>query len=404
DDPSQLELTRLEARRVGAALSWPTVGAATLRVLEEAATLGPLQPGGRGVPALRAPAIRPDHLLTLVDDVGIIQHANGVVANRSTGYCVDDVARLAVVSLGLDRQLSDPRYARMLGSALAFLQHAWDCSPVGMRNFMSYDRRWIDGPEDGDHLGRAAWALGEVIGAIPARPEAGACLRLLEAMAPALLGSLSPREAAFTVLGLARLDAPSMPAALHELLRVLGGRLHDWYRGCRTEEWRWFEEVLSYDNARLPHALIAAGYRLEEADWQRAGLEALNWYAAQCGITESSVRMIGNQWRLQLHPVPTSDEGDEQPLETASLVEALVEAMVSTGDHAYGVQAVHAFEWFLGRNRFGVPVYDFASGGCHDGIGSAGVNANEGAESTLAFLQALLSLNGAGLQFSLPSR
>jgi hypothetical protein len=369
-------------------------------VLAEAAELGPVAGVEKIPPALRAPAIRPDHLLTLVDDTGIIQHANGIVANRSTGYCVDDVARLAVAALGLHRQLSEPRYARMLSSALAFLQHAWDSAPDGMHNFMTYDRRWVDDQHHGDHLGRAAWALGEVIGAIPARPEAAPSLRLLEAMAPTLATSTSPRQAAFTVLGLSRLDAQSLSPALEELLRLLAGRLHDWYVGTRSDDWRWFEGVLSYDNARLPQALIAAGYRLDHPEWQRAGLEALDWYAVQCGIETSNVRLIGNQWRLRLHPVPVTDDGDEQPLEAAALVEALVEAMVSTGDHEYGPQAVLAFEWFLGRNRYGLAVYDFASGGCHDGLGATGVSENEGAESTLAFLQALLALNGAGLQFS----
>jgi hypothetical protein len=400
DHPDELERARVEARRVGSALAWPQVGAATLQVLGEAAELGPVHGVERVPPALRAPAIRPDHLLTLVDEVGIIQHANGIVANRSTGYCVDDVARLAVAALGLHRQLSEPRYARMLSSALAFLQHAWDSAPEGMHNFMGYDRRWIDDAHHGDHLGRAAWALGEVVGAIPARPEAGSSLRLLEAMIPALQTSTSPRQVAFTVLGLARLDAPAMSTALEDLLRLLAGRLHDWYVGTRSDDWRWFEGVLSYDNARLAQALIAAGYRLDHPEWHRAGLEALDWYAVQCGIETSSVRLIGNQWRLRLHPVPVTDDGDEQPLEAAALVEALVEAMVSTGDHRYGPQAVLAFEWFLGRNRSGLAVYDFASGGCHDGLGPGGLNENEGAESTLAFLQALLALNGAGLQFS----
>ena len=358
DHPDKLERARAEARRVGSALAWPAVGAATLQVLAEAAELGPVAGVEKVAPALRAPAIRPDHLLTLVDDVGIIQHANGTVANRSTGYCVDDVARLAVAALGLNRQLSEPRYARMLSRALAFLQHAWDSAPDGMHNFMTYDRHWVDDARHGDHLGRAAWALGEVVGAIPARPEA----------------------------------APS--------LRLLAARLYDWYAATRSDDWRWFEGVLSYDNARLPQALIAAGYRLEQPEWQRAGLEALDWYAVQCGIETDNVRLIGNQWRLRLHPVPVTDDGDEQPLEAAALVEALVEAMVSTGDHQYGPQAVLAFEWFLGRNRYGLAVYDFASGGCRDGLGPTGVSENEGAESTLAFLQALLALNGAGLQFS----
>lgn len=400
DHPVKLERARVEARRVGSALAWPQVGAATLQVLAEASDLGPVAGDAKPPAALRAPAIRPDHLLTLVDDVGIIQHANGIVANRSTGYCVDDVARLAVAALGLHRQLSDPRYARMLSRALAFLQHAWDSSETGMHNFMTYDRRWVDDAHHGDHLGRAAWALGEVVGAIPARPESGPSLRLLEAMIPALEPSTSPRQVAFTVLGLARLDAAAMSTPLENLLRLLASRLYNWYVGVRSDDWRWFEGMLSYDNARLAQALIAAGYRLGQPEWQRAGLEALDWYAVQCGIDTDSVRLIGNQWRLRLHPVPVTDDGDEQPLEAAALVEALVEAMVSTGDHRYGPQAVLAFEWFLGRNRYGLAVYDFASGGCHDGLGPTGVSENEGAESTLAFLQALLALNGAGLQFS----
>lgn len=400
DHPDDLARARDEARRVGSGLAWTRIAATTLEVLAEAAELGPVPGADPGPHAYRAPTIRTDHLLNLVDDVGIIQHANGVVANRSTGYCVDDVARLAVAALGLARQLEDPQYTRILHSALAFLQHAWDSSPTGMHNFMTYDRRWVEDADEGDHLGRAAWALGEVVGAIPARPEAPPCLRLLEEMAPTLLTSLSPRQVAFTVIGLSRLDDVFRSEPLDRLLRVLALRLYDWYNGARTDEWRWFEDVLSYDNARLPQALIAAGFRLDEPDWQRAGIEALDWYAQQCGIDTSSVQMVGNQWRLQLHPVPVTGEGDEQPLEVAALVEALVEIMAWTKDRRYGLEAVHTFEWFLGRNRYETAVYDFASGGCHDGIGPGGLNQNEGAESTLAFLQALIALNGAGLQFS----
>lgn len=423
DHPDTLAAARAEARRVGSALSWPSVGAATLDILGEAVDRGRVHRADKVWPALRAPTIRPDHLLTLVDDVGIIQHADGVVANRASGYCVDDAARLVVVALGLGRQLSDPSYGRMLSSALAFLQHAWDSSPVGMHNFMSYDRRWVDDPNGppatgepavqlGDHVGRAAWALGEVVAALPARPEAGSSLRLLERMAPTLNSCTSPRAVAFTVLGLARLPAPTLSEPLEQLLRALATRLLSWYADTRTNDWRWFEGLLSYDNARLPQALIAAGQRLGEPEWRAAGLEALEWYAAQCGIDAAHVRLVGNSCRQQVSAVPpapaeldhATDEGDEQPLEAAALVEALLEALQATGEHGYGEQGVRAFEWFLGRNRLGLAVYDFASGGCHDGLGSETVNDNEGAESTLAFLQALLALNGAGLQFSLPEQ
>jgi glycosyltransferase involved in cell wall biosynthesis len=401
-DRVKLQRARAEARRVGSELAWPSVGAATLGVLGEALDLGRV-PGPEPVlPPLSAPGIRPDHLLNLVDDVGIIQHADGVVANRDTGYCVDDVARLVVVALGLSRQLGDQSYRRMLASGLAFLRHAWDPAAAGMRNFMGYDRRWLDDPHSGDHVGRAAWALGEVVAAQPPRPELAASLRLLEQMLPALEASQSPRGVAFTLLGLSRIDTDLLSTPLQKLLRNLGDRLLGWYDSVRTDDWRWFEDILAYDNARLPQALIAAGHRLDVPEWLDAGIEALDWYAAQSELDSASVRLVGNLWRHRTDHVPADDGGDEQPLEAAALVEALVEALAATGRHRYGQQAVQAFEWYLGRNRLGVPVYDFSTGGCHDGLGSDALNENQGAESTLSFLQALLALDGAGLQSSLP--
>ncbi len=134
-----------------------------------------------------------------------------------------------------------------------------------------------------------------------------------------------------------------------------------------------------------------------------AGLEALEWYGAQCGLDGSAVRLVGNSWhRSKESPLADLQDGDEQALDAASLVEALTDALAATGQRTHGARAVRAFEWFLGRNRLGEPVYDFATGGCHDGLASHSLNDNEGAESTLAFFQALLALEAAGLQSSLP--
>jgi glycosyltransferase involved in cell wall biosynthesis len=402
DNPTKLAAARQEARRVGASLVWPTVGAVTLQVLTEAIQLGPVARTGKVVPAASSPRIRPDHLLTMVDDVGIIQHAHGVVPNRHSGYCVDDVARLVVVTLGLEREISEPAYHRMLALGLAFLRHAWDLEASGMHNLMAYDRRWGDDPHEGDHLGRAAWALGEVIAAQPPRAVAAPSLRLLEEMAPCLEASLSPRGVAFTVLGLSRPVPGALPESLQKLLRTLADRLAAWYAGVRADDWRWFEDILTYDNARMPQALIAAGHRLGDTSLLNAGLEALDWYAAQCAIDTPAVRLVDNRWRLPDAAGSPTAEGDEQPLDAAALVEALTEALVATGKRDYARQAMRVFEWFLGRNRLGVAVYDFATGGCHDGLGATAPNENEGAESTLAFLQALLALDGAGLRASLP--
>jgi glycosyltransferase involved in cell wall biosynthesis len=399
DDPVALAATRAEADRVGAGLTWPAVGAQLLDVLAEAAELGPVSSGEETRPAASSPRIRPDHLLTMVDDVGIVQHADGVVPNRLSGYCVDDVARLVVVALGLQRDLGEPVYARMLTLGVAFLRHAWDPSMRGMRNLMAYDRSWLDEPHDGDHVGRAVWALGEVVADRPDGPLAAAARQLLVDLAPALDVEHSLRGLAFTVLGLARPEPDALPEPLPKLLRTLADRLAGHYAAAWTEDWRWFEDELTYDNARLPQALIAAGHRLGDGPMLAAGLEALDWYGRQCALDTPVVRLVGNGWRRR----GLDRGGDEQPLDAAALVEAYVEALAATGARVHGRLAVHAFEWFLGRNRLGLPVYDYATGGCHDGIGAAALNENEGAESTLAYLQALLALDAAGLQASLPA-
>jgi hypothetical protein len=346
-----------------------------------------------------SPQIQPGHLLNLIDDVGIIQHAYGTIPNRSTGYCVDDVARLVIAVVHLEHGYSDPAYRRILASALAFLFHAWGGDAPGMHNFMDYRRRWQDALHAGDHLGRTVWALGVVIADEPVREEAAPCLRLLADMQPCLEGAATPREMAYTIVGLTRPDLSALPASLQRLLDTLADRLSKWYDEHRREGWLWFENALTYDNARLPQAMIAAGARLGKNEISQRGLEALDWYADQCTIEGDTIRLVGNRWRRADDPAHRlAEEGDEQPIDAAALTEALIEAWKYTGDGEYAHRAVRTFEWFLGRNSQGLPVYDFVSGGCHDGLGPAGLNPNEGAESTLAYLQALLALENAGLQ------
>jgi hypothetical protein len=211
------------------------------------------------------------------------------------------------------------------------------------------------------------------------------------------------RSIAYAVLGLSRPEPALLTRPLNELLRVLADRLLAAYADRSDDGWRWFEDELTYDNARLPQALIAAGHRLRDEPMIAAGLETLTWYAGVCQLGSPVLRVVGNRWLKRADgPGTVADTGDEQPLDVGALAEAYAEAMTATGVREYGRRAVLAFEWFLGRNLLGLPVYDFASGGCHDGLGDEELNGNEGAESTLAFLQARLALEGAGLQASLP--
>jgi Glycosyl transferases group 1 len=404
DSPEDLASAAAQARRIGSGLAWPAVGAMTVDVLRLAIGLGVPAAGGVSVGRVSSsPSIRSDHLLTLVDDVGIVQHADGVVPNRASGYCVDDMARLVIVALGLDRESDDRTFSRMVTLGLSFLRYAWDPAAQGMHNMMSYDRHWLDEPHSGDHLGRTVWALGAVVAAHPPRAVAAPSMRLLEEIADTVERTDSLRTMAFAVIGLTRPALDVLTPRLRQLLETLGKRLLDEYCGYRSDDWRWFEGSLTYDNARLPQALIAAGKRLGDRRMLAAGLEALDWYGAQCGLDSSRVRLVGNSWhRSKANPLAAQVDGDEQALDAAALVESLTDALAATDQRAHGERAVRAFEWFLGRNRLGEPVYDFATGGCHDGLAAQSLNDNEGAESTLAFFQALLALEAAGLQSSLP--
>jgi hypothetical protein len=288
----------------------------------------------------------------------------------------------------------------MLVRSLGFLRHAWSAAEGGMHNFMSYERRWLDAPHGGDHFGRAAWALGEVVAAEPVPAVRAPSVILLSEMLPALAEQRSPRTMAFAALGLARAGHEMPGGEAAAVLRALAGRLAEQQRVNATPEWYWAEDLLAYDNARIPQALIAAGARLGDDEMVREGMRSLEWYANELGIDDPHVQLVGHRGRDRGEAHPGS--GDEQPLDAAVLVAAQVEAFVATGEALCGRRAVRAFEWFLGRNRLQRSVYDFATGGCHDGLGESEVNGNEGAESTLAYLQALLALDAAGLQTTVP--
>jgi glycosyltransferase involved in cell wall biosynthesis len=393
EQPEELSAAHAEARRIGATLAWPAVAEATAAVLQEACALAPVRRPA-GIAELHLTSLRTDHLLTLVDDVGIVQHAHGIIPNRASGYCVDDVARLAVVAHALGERGDEHIWTASLNRALAFLYSA--TGERGMRNFMSYDRRWLDEPHLGDHVGRSIWALGDILATawIPAvvRPAGD----LLDALVATLTGDVHLRTAAYSVLGLSRLDSDRRDPAARRLLERLVEQLGEAHARSATDDWCWFEDSLSYDNARLPQALICGAEALGRADLAARGLDSLRWLGDECGLDGDELRLPGHLGRRRGEPAP--GDGDEQPLDAAALVEAELTAFALTREPEHGRRAIKAFEWFLGRNRLRTPLYDFATGGCSDGLGSESLNDNEGAESTLVFHQAALLLDAAGVR------
>ena len=266
EEPERLAAARAEARRIGALLAWPSVAEATASVLQEAVKLAPRsrRPVARLNPQLVS--MRTDHLLTLVDDVGIVQHANGVIPNRESGYCVDDVARLAVVALELARRGDEQVWTSIVYRSLAFLQDATD-PQAGMRNFMGYDRRWLDEPHIGDHVGRSIWSLGEILSTAWVPAVVGPTRRLLDAIVgDARTGHLAAHGRVCRAR--TRPARPGPAAAGGPAACSSGSSTSSPMRTRRTRraDWHWFEDALTYDNARLPHALIVGGVALGRED------------------------------------------------------------------------------------------------------------------------------------------
>ena len=332
------------------------------------------------------PPVHREHLEALTGEFGIMQHARGRGPDPAHGYCTDDVARALVVDLLQARVVGWEAVASSARRSLQFLSDALDAGGGRVRNLRRADGTWIDEPGSEDSHGRALWALGETIrraGEPAMRYQAGATFaRAL----PAVLELTAIRARASSMLGCdAALRGGGIGSALPAAYRRLTAGLRRTFeaRGY-VREWPWPEDALTYENGLPAHALIVAGSHLGDADAARTGLRVLDWLLAVQTLPDGRISPVGCRgwWP---HHGPRA-RFDQQPIETASLLLAADAAYRTTGRERYRDAAERAFAWFLGDNDVGVPVADPERGGCHDGLTPTGVNANQGAESTLMWL------------------
>jgi glycosyltransferase involved in cell wall biosynthesis len=342
----------------------------------------------------RLPAINLDHLYRMTDQTGIVEHAVFVIPNYPEGYSTDDNARALIVAILLEEfGAGAVKGAADLGSRyLAFLWLAFDPATKRFRNCLSYERQWQEPEGSEDSHGRALWGLGTVLGRSKDAGWRGAAGRMFELALPAATEFKSPRACAFALLGLQEyLDSfPGDRAAL-SASDALANRLLNSYRSNHSSGWNWFENGLAYSNARLPQALIRAGMRAANDEMISAGLEALDWL-----VTIQRCEVKG-------HFVPIGSQGfyskktekarfDQQPVEACAAVAACLQAYRATGKGRWRKEAWSAFNWFLGDNDLQIALYDATTGGCRDGLHPDRANENQGAESTLSFLMALLEM------------
>jgi hypothetical protein len=401
DNAAERHAMRKRAYLFGREMIWPVVARRYLTLFEQVRAERmraprPFVAKTADARPAELPPLRLDHLEGMTDDVGILQHAVFTVPNRHEGYTTDDNARALAAAVLLEELGADAAAtgARLAPRYLAFLWHAFDTRTGRFHNVLGYDRQWRDDVGSEDAHGRALWALGLVLGRAADGGLRGAAGRLFERALPAALACASPRAWALAALGSAEyLRRFGGDRLARNVMEEMTERLLQAYRLHRADDWRWFEDVVTYANATLPHALIVAGRALGRPEATAAGLEALEW-------------LLGIQQAPAGHFMPIGSQGfyrrggerarfDQQPIEAQTTVAAALAAHRATGDARWRRHAQRVFEWFLGHNDLGLPLYDPATGGCRDGLHPDRVNQNQGAESTLAFLLARLELQMA---------
>jgi len=404
ENDAERHAMRKRAYLYSRATTWPKTARAYMASFQRARFERTLHPRAAqhgdmaGNAANSLPELNSSHMLRLTDDTGMLQHAIFSVPNSREGYTTDDNARALIVSTLLDEYPAHAgglEYPNLSHRYLAFLWLAFHADTGRFRNFLGYDRKWQEDVGSDDSHGRALWALGTVLGHSQDAGLRGAAGRLFEAAVPATLTFTSPRAWAYCILGMqAYLDWFPGDRAIQGARNTLANRLLDIYERTQSETWQWFEKSLSYSNARLSQALILAGWRSDNSRMIEAGMQSLKWLAASQHRGDEEIFV----------PIGSSGffaEGgekarfDQQPVEACATVSACLEVYRLTEESRWLEEARCAFRWFLGKNDLQVPLYDAATGGCRDGLHPDRVNENQGAESTLSFLMALLEMHEA---------
>jgi len=386
--PTRMTAMRKRAWKQGRDMIWPVVarrymesfGRARESMSETIIMAAPLP-----LEPLPRPDLKLDHLFTMCDHSGIFQHAIYNVPNFHEGYCTDDNARAFILTVLLEELgRSSEKVERLASSALAFLWYAFDGNTCRFRNFMSYSRDWLELHGSEDSHARALWAVATALGRSKNAGHRNLCALLFQRGLPPVARFSSPRAWAFSLI------------AIHEYLRTLSGdrvvsqmrdtlthMLGDLFQANATPDWQWFERIATYDNAKLSHAMILSGHWTCNAETLDIGLRSLRWLLDAQMTPEGQFSPIGCHgfW-------PRGGEQarfDQQPLEAHAMISACLEAFRVTRDEDWRTAARRCFDWFLGRNVLGQPLYDEKTGGCRDALLQDNLNQNQGAESSLAY-------------------
>ncbi len=356
------------------------------------------EPYGRELPEINL-----SHLRVMTDDTGILQHAKYTVPDRNDGYCTDDNARALVVTLEAEEFFSEDRSLDVLASRyLSFLHYAFHEESGRFRNFMTFDRKWVSKSGSEDSHGRALWGLGFAVVSEQSKGQRRLATELFQRALPVVTEFTSPRAWAFSLVGihyyLKRLHGAS---EARRVQRILASRLYKAFQQNATDDWPWPENNLSYANGKFPHAMLLAGGDLEDSKMTEMALRSLDWLIGIQSGFDGCFSPVGTTGGYERGGVRA--RFDQQPIEAHAMLEACIEAYTVTREDRWLKAARRCLDWFLGKNDLELPLYDYTSGGCRDGLHPDRANENQGAESTLGWLLSLLAMYRYGSKYPLVS-
>jgi len=391
-DESLFYSLRRRAYDYGRSRTWSRIGELYWQLFSELLTPAALRAealsASQTITSIEVPEPALDHLVRLTDDTGLYQHAVFIVPNRFHGYCTDDNARALMVMTKYYAQYPGPQALRLFNTYLSFVLHS-QMKDGTVRNFMAFNRNWMKNEPVNDAFGRVLWALGTVM-AQPPSPSYLSIVKDAFDRSVRHVPKQHPRGMAYSILGMADY-LRQFPGAsdIKRQLEIAADGLVAQYRENNQKDWQWFEDILTYDNAVLPHALYVAYLTLENPTYLEVA-ERTCRFLLETTLDGRHFSFIGCKGWYERGK--SRARFDQQPIEAGGTVLMLRAAYDATENPEYLKLQRKAFDWFLGDNDLGIPLYDFKTKGCYDGLIPGGVNLNQGGESLVSFLIALLAV------------